>query len=260
MKSSFALFALVFALPALSLADDWNKHFDVNGKPELHVTAGDAAIRVHAGAGSGIDASVKTEGVSIGNSGVQIDARQNGDRVELEIRLPKEQFSWHNRSVRVDIRVPQSLAAFLHTGDGPISIENVHGDVHAQAGDGPIRVEGFEGTLDAQTGDGPVNLRGKFSDLRITTGDGPVDVTADSGSHIENGWRLHTGDGPVRIKVPSTLSADLVLHSGDGPISNSLNLTNVGQQSQHNLHGKLNGGGPELSIHTGDGPISIGQS
>ncbi len=260
MKSSFALYALVFVLPTLSFADDWNKHFDVTGKPELRVNAGDAAVRVHAGSGSGIDASVKTEGVAIGNSGVQIDARQNGDRVELEVRLPKEHFSWHNRSVRVDIRVPQTLAASLHTGDGPITLENIHGDVHAQTGDGPILVEGFNGTLDAQTGDGPVKLRGSFSDLQIATGDGPVDVTADSGSRIGNGWRLHTGDGPVNIKLPSTLSADLVLHSGDGPISNNLHLTTVGQQTQHNLQGKLNGGGPELSIHTGDGPISIGQS
>jgi hypothetical protein len=261
MINGFAVLALGLVLPALTFADDWNKHFDVSGNPELHVTAGDAAVRIHRGSGSGIDASVKTKGLTIGESGVRVEAHQSGNRVELDIRMPQEHFHWgNNRSVEVEIGVPEHIEAFLRTGDGPITLEDLSGSVHAQTGDGPVRVEHFDGSLEAQTGDGPVNVTGKFAELQIHTGDGPVDVRAESGSHLQSGWHLYTGDGPVQIHLPATLSADVSLHTGDGPISMRLPLASTGEQNKHSMHGKLNGGGPELSVHTGDGPISIGQS
>jgi DUF4097 and DUF4098 domain-containing protein YvlB len=261
MKAAFVVLSLIAAFPAASFADEWTKHWAVSNKPELHVTAGDAAVEIKYGPGDGIDAIVKTKGWTIGDSGIRIEERQNGNRVELEVKEPSVHFSFHgNREVKVEIRVPRELAGYLRTGDGPITVTGVHGSIRANTGDGPVKIEDFEGTLDAHTGDGPVTLQGRFDDLHVQTGDGPVAVSAEHGSRILSSWHLQTGDGPVRINLPSDLSANLELHSGDGPIQMDLPLTVSGMQNQHNVHGTLNGGGPEVSVHTGDGPISIGRS
>lgn len=261
MKAACLVLSVIAAFPAASFADEWTKHWSTSGRPELHVTAGDAPIDIKYGPGEGIDAVIRTKGVAIGDSGVRVQEHQSGNRIELEIKEPSFHFGFHeNHELKVEIRVPRDLSAYLHTGDGPISIEGVHGAVHASSGDGPVKVEDFEGTLDAQTGDGPITLQGRFDDLHVQTGDGPVAITAQHGSRILSGWRLQTGDGPVRLRLPSDLSANVELHSGDGPIQLDLPLTVSGSQDHHNVHGTLNGGGPQVTVHTGDGPITISHS
>jgi len=261
MKAVCLILSAIAAFPAASFADEWNKHWSTSGKPELHITAGDAAVDIKYGAGDGIDAVVRTKGYTIGESGVRIQEHQSGNRVELEVKEPSSHFNFHgNRELKIELRVPRDLSAYLRTGDGPISIEGVHGAVHANTGDGPVKVGDFEGTLDAQTGDGPVTLQGRFDDLRVQTGDGPVTVTAEHGSRILSSWHLQTGDGPVQLHLPGDIAANLELHSGDGPIQLNLPLTVSGSQDHHNVHGTLNGGGPELSVRTGDGPINISRS
>jgi hypothetical protein len=261
MKAVCLVLSVIAAFPAASLADEWTKHWSASGRPELHVSAGDAPIEIKYGAGEGIDATIHTKGVSIGESGLRVTEHQNGNRIDLEIKDPPSHFSFHeNREIKVEIRVPRDLSAYLHTGDGPITIDGVHGTVDAHSGDGPVSVENFEGILNAHTGDGPVTLQGRFDELHVQTGDGPVAITAQHGSRILSSWRLQTGDGPVKLRLPSDLSANVELHSGDGPIQFDLPLTVSGSQDHHNVHGTLNGGGPELSVHTGDGPINISRS
>jgi hypothetical protein len=62
------------------------------------------------------------------------------------------------------------------------------------------------------------------------------------------------------VSLPSDLRANVDLHTGDGGITLGLPLTVNGSQNKHDMHGTLNGGGPEVRIRTGDGPISIGRS
>jgi hypothetical protein len=49
----------------------------------------------------------------------------------------------------------------------------------------------------------------------------------------------------------------LELHTGDGHIGVDLPLTVNGTQNEHEVRGKLNGGGPSLTVRTGDGSIHV---
>jgi hypothetical protein len=50
------------------------------------------------------------------------------------------------------------------------------------------------------------------------------------------------------------------LHTGDGHIDLDMPITTEGKIRENEVHGKLNGGGKELTIHTGDGSIHLRKS
>ena len=261
MKRAFVVLLSLAAFGvAQANAEEWQKHWTVGEKPELHVSAGDAAVVVEAGSNDSIDATVTTRGWTIGDGGVRITEHQNGSRVELDIKLPETHFSWGNRSLRVDVKVPRSLIADIHTGDGSIKLRELAGSIRADTGDGSIEASHLDGNLDAHTGDGSVHVSGRFDNLRLHTQDGSVELNVMQGSKVSADWRVQTGDGSVQLRLPKDLSANLELHTGDGRIQMDLPLTVTGMQSEHGVQGKLNGGGPVVLVRTGDGSITVGAS
>jgi len=247
----------LFLAASISRADEWHKSWPVGPKAELHVTAGDAAIVVEAAGGNSIEAMLTMRGYSIGGSGVKVTEHQTGTRVDLEIREPSMHFSFGEHSIRLELRVPKDLAAYLHTGDGSIRLRGVHGSMRVDTGDGSIQGEDLDGILEAHSGDGSVHVSGRFDNLQLRTQDGSVDVDALRGSRMQSDWHVQTGDGSVRLNIPRDLAADIELHTGDGHIRMNLPVTVSGTQSESEVHGKINGGGPPLTVRTGDGSISV---
>jgi len=239
-------------------AEDWTKRWTVDVKPELRVTAGDASISVEVGSDGEISALVRTRGVGIGGSGVRITEHQDANRVELEIREPSSHFSFGMRSIEVHLRVPRQLSADIHTGDGSIKLTGLHGALRVNTGDGSINGEDLDGSLDAHSGDGSLHVSGRFDELKVRTSDGSVDVEARAGSRMATDWRVETGDGSVHLGVPRDLAADISLRTGDGSIHFDLPLTVQSNHREHEVEGKLNGGGPQLNVRTGDGSIRLG--
>jgi DUF4097 and DUF4098 domain-containing protein YvlB len=246
--------ALAFASQA-AWADEWSKHWDVSGKPELRVSTGGASVSVEAGNDHAIDARLTTVGWAIGGTGVRVEERQTGDKVTIEVKVPSMHWSFGNHSIHLVVRVPHELIADLHTGDGSISLHGLHGTLRADTGDGSIRGEDLDGALDAHSGDGSVHVAGRFDKLLLHTQDGSVEAEVKDGSRLDGDWRIQTGDGSVRVRVPKSLAADLEAHTGDGHIRFDLPFTNT--KDEHTSQAKLNGGGPALVLRTGDGSITV---
>ncbi len=260
MRAFFSVL-LVLGASHLALADNWSKTWPVGGSPELRVDAGDGRVEVTPGNGNQIEAEVTTKNWKIAPGEVTIIEHQDGNRVEIEIRVPKhhDMVNWNgSRSIVVRVHVPQSTAASIHTGDGSIHIDGVHGRIEARTGDGSIEALGLDGTIAAHTGDGHVRITGRFDDLDIETGDGSVEAEIAQGSKLRSGWRVHTGDGHVNLRIPENLQTELNAHTGDGSIVVTLPVTTeAGGSHSHDLRAKMNGGGPILTVTTGDGPIHI---
>lgn len=255
----FALLTVCSAIFLASAADrEWSKQYSVSSKPELIVRTGDGSIDIRRGTPGRIEARVTMQGWEIGPSGVRIDESQTGDRVQIEVRLPKT--NWHgdgHRSVRVELRVPDSLRADIKTGDGAVLADGISGDLRIRTGDGRIEVTGLDGSLDAETGDGGMKLRGRFDALRAKSGDGSIEAEVARGSRMTGLWEIRTGDGSVTLRLPDGFAADLDANSGDGKVTVDMPLTVTGQLRESGARGKLNGGGPPLTIHTGDGSVRI---
>jgi hypothetical protein len=257
-----AVMLLLGGLATMAFADDWAKHYAVSGVPELRVEAGDGRIEVNTGSGNEISAHVRTQGWRISPSEVNIIEHQNGNSVEIEVKIPRHEFHWDwgTRSIVVELHVPAQTMSFLQTGDGAIHVDGLHGPANLRTGDGAIEAMGIDGSLTVHTGDGHVKVHGRLDVLDVETGDGGVEVELAGGSRVSSGWRIRTGDGHVTVRVPQDLRANLEAHTGDGSVTVDLPITMEGTLKRNDIRGKINGGGEIFSIHTGDGPIRIERS
>lgn len=254
------LFLLAFGLLApAAMAEEWSKTFTLTGKPDLRVETSDADIRVDTWDQNTIGAKVTTERWKIGDDGIKIIDRQNGNSVELEVRFPHRNFVFDigRRSVIIDIHMPREGQVRLHTNDGHIELRNLKGDLDLSSGDGHLDIDGVDGSLRARTGDGSIRANGRFDHLTLDTSDGRIETTVLPGSTLGSAWDVHTGDGSVTLRLPDNLAADVDLRTGDGRIHLDMPITVQGGISDHNVRGKLNGGGNLLAVRTGDGSIRL---
>lgn len=240
-----------------SFADEWKKSFGVSGKADLRVEVDDGEAIVRAWDRNQIDVRITTEGWKIGPDEVRVTDHQAGDRIEIEVRVPRTHFSFGNRSVHVELQVPRELRATIHSGDGKISVQDVKGEIHLSTSDGSIEADTVSGDFDAKTGDGRIRATGRWDRLSLETSDGSIEAEARAGSKMAGAWRIHTGDGSVTLRLPENFAADLDAHTGDGKITVDFPVTASGTIGRSDLRGKLNGGGQTLVVRTGDGPIRL---
>jgi DUF4097 and DUF4098 domain-containing protein YvlB len=254
------MLGLIAAVPAR--ADEWSKTFNLTGKPDLRVETSDANIRVDTWDQNTIEAKVTTVRYKIGENGIRIQDHQNGDVVEIDVRYPHHNFNFEYGQHRVDIsiHIPREGKVNLRTGDGKIEIAGFKGEMDLYSGDGSETLDAVDGKLRASTSDGHIRANGRFDEMELKTGDGHVEVRATAGSSLASGWRLETGDGNVTLEIPDNLAADVDLHTGDGHIDLDMPVATEGKIRENEVRGKLNGGGPLMTIRTGDGSIHLRKS
>ncbi len=240
-----------------AMADQWSKNFSVGAAPELRIETSDANVILKTANVKTIEARVYTSGWRIGPGDVHVMDHQTGDRVEIEVKVPQLHFSWGNRSIRIEVQIPATAKVEVHTGDGNIRADGLHGPTRLVTHDGNIDGEGFEGVLEASSGDGNIRVRGKFSELNLRSGDGNIEAEVAAGSHMASGWSVHSGDGGVTLRLPDGFAANLDAHTGDGRITVDVPLSTEGAIHEDSVNGKLNGGGPVLTVRTGDGSVHL---
>ena len=240
-------------------AEEWSKTYTLSGTPDLRVETSDANIHVDTWDQNSIEAVILSNHYKFGPGGLQVEERQSGGTVEINLRFPHDFHfgDFVRRRVDINIHMPRKGRVNLRTGDGHIDLAGFSGTMEVSSGDGAQEIHNVEGSLHASTGDGHINADGRFDALNLKTGDGRLDARASAGSTISEEWMLHTGDGSVSLQLPENLAADLYLHTGDGHIDVNLPLTTEGRIKPNDLHGKLNGGGKLITVHTGDGSISL---
>jgi DUF4097 and DUF4098 domain-containing protein YvlB len=198
--------------------------FNVPAAPELVVEINGGSLSLRVSTSGNIEAHLEDEDVE----GSDVHFRQNGSRVDLRVDGESD----------LNLDVPACTAVKMATGDGDIDIIS------------------FDGAVEASTNDGSIDARGRFDRLHLTTDDGQIEVEALAGSRMASEWELHTGDGSITIRLPRDFAADLDAATGDGRIRIDLPLTSA-KFDEHSVRGKLNGGGPLLTLHTDDGSIEI---
>jgi hypothetical protein len=256
----FRLVLLAGATVASLYGDDWAKTFNVTGTPDVRIETDDGSVTMRTGTAGMVVARVTTTGWKIGPGEVTVREFQNGGHVELTVRSPRMRFGFGSmhRSIHVDLEVPRQANMDVRTGDGAIEIHGVAGEARLHTGDGHIEAEGLDGPLKAETGDGHVRVRGRFDQLTVHTGDGGIEADVLPGSKMSLGWRIETGDGGVTVRLPHDFAAELDAHTGDGHLTVDFPATmNAGTRQKNEFRGRINGGGPVLSIRSGDGSIHV---
>jgi Putative adhesin len=290
--------ALLAASAVAARAEDVTKSFAVSGRANVRVETNDGSVRVISGDSKQVEFRVEYQGYELGKN-LRVDAHQDGDKVELAARVTGHwgfSFGHNSRHLHIEVRMPReadlqvetgdgavqaesisgtvnvhtgdgSVKASslngtidLHTNDGSITVENLKGDMRLRTGDGSIEARDLDGKVEADSGDGHIRIAGRFDALNVKTGDGSVDTHVLPGSKMVSSWTIRTGDGSVDLVLPSDFQTNIDASTGDGHISLGIPVTVEGTFKNSEMHGKMNGGGPPLTIHTGDGSIRLSKS
>jgi DUF4097 and DUF4098 domain-containing protein YvlB len=259
MKIKFFFLAILFFAATALSAEEWKREFTVGAHPTLRVQTNDARIEVHGGLGNTVSARVIADGWHIGPGEATVTAQQVGDTVYLHVKTPERhiRFNLGNRSLHIEVSVPQSTTLDLSSADGSVHVSGIKGEARLTSSDGSIHVDNFEGSLRAHTADGAIEVAGRFELLDLNTSDGHISADVWTGSHMKDSWNLRTADGSVTLRLPTDFSASLEAWTSDGRINLELPIEVSGQQEKNHVRGKLHGGGPNLQVHTSDGSITL---
>jgi DUF4097 and DUF4098 domain-containing protein YvlB len=297
MKSVLSAVAVVSAAGALSgcvVVDSQahitreEKRFAVSGVPDLKLTTFDGAIEVRAGDTKTVLVEIEKRGpTQEGVDQLRVESKQDGDKIEIEVKRPAREIVTFgigaSPTAKLIVTMPRQGNVTAKSGDGSISVEEVHGRLELRTGDGSIRgrdiggqmtlytgdgsvtLESASGDLDVDTGDGSVSVSGKLGTVKLHTGDGSITFRADNGTAMTDDWSMTTGDGGIALYLPSDFAADIDAHTGDGTIRNELKLAAEAEasdskdheSSRRTLRAKLGTGGKTLKLRTGDGSIRL---
>jgi Toastrack DUF4097 len=257
--------------------------FKVSGQPDLRLTTFDGSIEIRSWDQPEVLIEVEKRGpTKEAMDRLEVDVKQDADRIELEARRPmgSDRFIGIGVNVSPQVRfvatVPRNSAIVARSGDGSIRIERVNGKIELRTGDGSIRgdelsgeltlntgdgsvvLDDVDGSVEVTTNDGGVSVTGKLAGARVRTGDGSLTVRAEPGSAMSNDWSLTTSDGSVVVYLPSDFSADIDAHTGDGRIRSEFSLADEDHERENrSLRGRIGRGGHTLKVRTGDGSIIL---
>lgn len=182
------------------------------------------------------EARVKTSGgsLSLGRIEGPVNANTSGGSIEL-------------REAKGNI--------VAHTSGGSINVGQVSGDVDVETSGGSIDVDGASGNLRAHTSGGGVSLRGLHGRVDAGTSGGSVD--AEILEQITEPCELSSSGGGIMVYLAKNIKADIDAYTSGGEVISDLPITVQGSVGEGKLRGKLNGGGPLLTLRTSAGDIRL---
>ena len=262
-------------------ADEWNKTYPISGRAQVRVETNDSNVTVYTGDQKQVGVHVETTGLRISERDVRVNVRQDGDRIDIDVKVPNHWCVFCvniHRGLKIEVHMPREgdLTVTtgdghvevdplngnmdIHTGDGHIAVRGAKGDIRLRTGDGHIEARDLDGKLDASSGDGHIRIDGRFDVLNLKTGDGSIEARVATGSKMSGSWTIHTGDGSIYLTLPDGFQANLDARTNDGRISLGFPVTVDGIISKSEVRGKINGGGGILTLRTGDGSIRLMRS
>jgi hypothetical protein len=139
----------------------------------------------------------------------------------------------------------------LSTSGGSINLSSLKGNVHAKTSGGTIRGTGINGSLEAHTSGGGVNLKQMSGSVDASTSGGSMELEIDQ---VDKFVTASNSGGNIHLTLPANKGLDLRLHGERIKVESLSNFS--GEQDDHNLKGKINGGGAEVNVKT-SGSITL---
>ncbi len=184
------------------------------------------------------EARVKTSGGSLALGRIEgpVTAKTSGGSIEL-------------RQCKGDL--------LAHTSGGGISVGDVDGEVDVETSGGSISVDGANGNLRAHTSGGGLSLSNLRGNVEASTSGGSIE--AELLAPISAPCELSTSGGGILVYLSKDVKADIDARSSGGGVHSDVPITVQGAFGEGKLTGKLNGGGPLLTLRTSGGGIELRQ-
>ncbi|MBD3288989.1 DUF4097 family beta strand repeat protein [candidate division KSB1 bacterium] len=214
---------------------DMRVHFNVTVPREfdLDVNTSGGSIEVSDIEGH-VDVNTSGGYIKLGSIGGKVDAKTSGGSISLR---------------------GSEGTALLKSSGGSIDIGNVDGDVTAKTSGGTISVDGAKGNADVSTSGGGLNLANIRGNVNGSTSGGSI--TAELLGKLDRDCTLKTSGGGINVYLNKNIEVTIDARTSGGHVSCDFPVTVQGKIKKSQLFGKINGGGPTLTLKTSGGSIRI---
>jgi DUF4097 and DUF4098 domain-containing protein YvlB len=251
LVASLSLIALTSAACELAVAsfkaearDEWTRSYPLGAGGSVEIGNTNGTIEVTQTSGATVEVRAERVAKAASDEAAkdllrQLEIREDisASRVKLETKTPQG-IRWGGVEVRYFVTVPSGTA---------VKVDNTNGK---------IRLTDLTGAVTAETTNGGVSGTGLAGAVRASTTNGGVDIDV-SAVHAD-GIVLETTNGGVSLSLPADARADVSASCTNGGISVDLPIEKDGESSRRSLRGRLNGGGPRVSLETVNGGVRIG--
>jgi len=222
---------------------------------------------------------------------------QQGDSVTATAKYNKlggwHWGSWPPVSVSFTVVVPSQYNVDLNTSGGDIQVESIRGQARLRTSGGDLKLDRVEGEVDGSTSGGSIALKEGSAHVKLSTSGGDIhvdraggeadlstsggnivinsvlgrltastsggDIKASIAGALKGDCKLNTSGGEVVVGVDPGVAFDLKAHTSGGDVD-AAGITiaiEKGGLRRSSLAGKVNGGGPLLSLGSSGGDIRL---
>ncbi len=182
---------------------------DVRGNPSARTISVTALIQV--------PGKSDEKAQEVIESDLVLTLERDGDKAVLIGYFDSSLWGWDdNRSVRLEVEVPESVGLDIEDSAGSIEIRDVLGEITVEDGSGSLQMTNIGGDVRVIDGSGSITVETVGGDISIEDGSGSITVQDVRGSVV-----IDDGSGSINV---TDVDADLIIED-DG--SGSLNFARV---------------------------------
>lgn len=142
-----------------------------------------------------------------------------------------------------------------HTSGGGIDIGDTTGPVEAKTSGGGIKLARTGGDVVARTSGGGITIEDAMGKVDAHTSGGSIRATLSRQPSADSS--LKTSGGGVTVSLAPSIAVDLDAQSSGGGVSSDVPITVQGTQDEDSIRGRINGGGPKLTLRSSGGGIRV---
>lgn len=225
------------------------KSFAVSGSPRVNITTFDGPVTVRGWDQAQVRyTATKRAGDEESLKQISIETEQQGQTISINAKNVEA----YSGSVSLEVYVPRNSSLHVTSGDGPLTLDGVSGDITLRSGDGPISVNNSGGQLHVNTGDGPIQINKFDGQVDARTGDGPIALDGNF-----NALNARTGDGQISLTVPAGSSFTIETNATEGIANEGFDVAEDVTLSPRVKRWKVGNGGQVFVLRTGEGKVLL---
>jgi DUF4097 and DUF4098 domain-containing protein YvlB len=232
-------------------AQTYNERFDVTPGAKLQIKTDVGSIEINTHSQNTIELKIMVDN----DEDELFTYTTDLDNGSLSVigKLNSRQRWAKNLQVKFILSIPQEYNVDLNTSGGSLNIENLVGELTARTSGGSITVGNIKGDTKLHTSGGSINTQTISGNLDAHTSGGSINVTIDQ--QLTADASLHTSGGSITASIFESVQMDIHAATSGGRVST--NFVVDGSSKKQSIKGKINGGGPLLTLKTSGGSVRI---
>ena len=226
-------------------SDEWKRSYPLTADGEFQIVGANGSVDIQGGTGSTVE--VRAERVA--RASTDAAAREILPRIEIREDVTPDKIVLQTQGlagivIGVEVQVsyhvtmPATARAKVRAVNGDVTVSNVEGQVVLSSTNGEVIGKNLRGGVDARA---------------VNKG-----VTIALGAFDRDPVELRATNGSVDLTVPADVNASLDATFTNGTFDiKDLKFEPFGEQSRRRARGRLNAGGPPISITTINGNIRV---